>query len=315
MEIRANEEIPIGQDLTPPIPPLSLSLHHSILLSHCSSCFSPLPPSPFYPTYPNPDHFVRYCSLQCSSLDSPLHFSSSEFHFFHLFPQPLYTTSPTSTDLRLSLRLIHRFQEANVSFSNLERIGGLMTNFKKLTLLEEQQYYNDDDDGLSGRIRDGAKAMAVARRMRDGLDTNVELSAAEYAVEAAVLCLVLTNSVEVHDKDGRSIGVGVYDLAFSYVNHSCSPNASYRFCTAFDCGGELEFRICPAPSETCASGTESGSIINGSEACGPRIVLRSIKAIQKSEEVLITYTDLLQPKKWLNKLEKVVLKWTCGKDV
>ncbi|XP_019249919.1 PREDICTED: protein SET DOMAIN GROUP 41 isoform X1 [Nicotiana attenuata] len=298
MEVRAKEEIPIGQDLTPPIPPLSLSLHHSTLLSHCSSCFSPLPSSPFSPTNnPSPNHFIRYCSLQCSSLDSPLHFSSSEFHFFHLFPQPLYTTSPTSTDLRLSLRLIHRFQEANVSFSSLERIGGLVTNFKKLTLLEEQQYYNDDDEGeISGRILEGAKATAVARRMRDGLDTNVELSAAEYAVEAAVLCLVLTNSVEVHDKDGRSLGVGVYDLAFSYINHSCSPNASYRFCTAFDCGGELEFRICPAASGTDAAGTEGKSIINGSEACGPRIVLRSIKAIQKSEEVLITYTDLLQPK-------------------
>lgn len=130
--------------------------------------------------------------------------------------------------------------------------------------LEEQQCYNDDnEEELSGRILDGAKAMAIARRTRDGLDTNVELSAAEYAVRAAVLCLVLTNSVEVHDKDGRSLGVGVYDLAFSYINHSCSPNACYKFCTTLDSGGELEFRICPAPSETCASGTESGSIING----------------------------------------------------
>lgn len=36
--------------------------------------------------------------------------------------------------------------------------------------------------------------------------------------------------------------------------------------------------------------------IGGSEACGPKIILRSIKGIQRSEEVLITYTDLLQPK-------------------
>ncbi|XP_009605470.1 protein SET DOMAIN GROUP 41 [Nicotiana tomentosiformis] len=298
MEVRATKDIPIGQDLNPPIPPLSLSLHYSTLLSHCSSCFSPLPSSPFSPTNnPSPNHFIRYCSLQCSSHDSPLHFSSSEFHFFHLFPEPLFTTSPTSTDLRLSLRLIHRFQEANGSFSNLERICGLMTNFKKIMFLEEQQCYNDDhEEELSGRILDGAKAMAIARRTRDGLDTNVELSAAEYSVEAAVLCLVLTNSVEVHDKDGRSLGVGVYDLAFSYINHSCSPNACYKFCTTLDSGGELEFRICPAASETGAAGNESESIINGSESCGPRIVLRSIKAIQKSEEVLITYTDLLQPK-------------------
>ncbi|MCD7450213.1 hypothetical protein HAX54_004510 [Datura stramonium] len=164
-----------------------------------------------------------------------------------------------------------------------------------------------DDDELSGRIRDGAKAMSVARSMRVGLETNGELSSEEYTVEAAVLCLVLTNAVEVHDKDGRSLGVGVYDVAFSWVNHSCSPNASYRFCTASDSGGVLECRICPAATETGLGGIESESIssnselqksmpVIGSEACGPRIILRSLKGIQKSEEVLITYTDLLQPK-------------------
>ncbi|XP_059280010.1 protein SET DOMAIN GROUP 41-like isoform X2 [Lycium ferocissimum] len=350
MEMRAKEDIPIGQDLTPPIPPLSLSLHHSTLLSHCSSCFSPLPPTYNH----NPNHFIHYCSLHCSSLDSPLHFSSSEFHFFHLFPQPLYSSFPTATDLRLSLRLLHHFQESKGSFPNLERIGGsltnskkalfleqqqynddqesngvfpnlernggLLTNFKKVVMFLEQQQYNDDqesngifsnlerigglltnfkkvmclddDEELCERILDGAKAMAISRRMRDGLSTNGELSAEEYIVEAAVICLVLTNAVEVHDKDGRSLGVGVYDVAFSYINHSCSPNASYRFCTALDSGGILESRICQAG----AGGIESESIINGSEACGPRITLRSIKDIQKSEEVLITYTDLLQPK-------------------
>uniref|UniRef100_M1C886 SET domain protein n=1 Tax=Solanum tuberosum TaxID=4113 RepID=M1C886_SOLTU len=321
MEMRAKEAIPIGQDLTPPIPPLSLSLHHSTLLSHCSSCFSPLPPPPpslhyppfFSPKNPNPNHFIRYCSLQCSSLDSPIHFSSSEFHFFHLFPQPLHTNFPTSSDLRLSLRLLHRFQtlnliqESNGSFLNLERIGGLVTNFRKVMFLEEHCNDNDDDD-LSGRIRHGAKALAASRRMRLGLDTNRELLYEEYTVEAAVLCLVLTNAVEVHDKDGRSLGVGVYDVPFSWVNHSCSPNASYRFCTASDSGGISECRICPAATETGAAGIESESIssnpelqksmsvIGGSETCGPKIILRSIKGINKSEEVLITYTDLLQPK-------------------
>ncbi|KAG5612347.1 hypothetical protein H5410_023628 [Solanum commersonii] len=321
MEMRPKETIPIGQDLTPPIPPLSLCLHHSTLFSHCSSCFSPLPPPPpslhyppfFSPKNPNPNHFIRYCSLQCSSLDAPIHFSSSEFHFFHLFPQPLYTNFPTSSDLRLSLRLLHRFQtlnliqESNGSLLNLERIGGLVTNFRKVMFLEEHCNDNDDDD-LSGRIRHGAKALVASRRMRLGLDTNKELLYEEYSVEAAVLCLVLTNAVEVHDKDGRSLGVGVYDVPFSWVNHSCSPNASYRFCTASDSGGISECRICPAATETGAGGIESESIssnlelqksmsvIGGSETCGPEIILRSIKGINKSEEVLITYTDLLQPK-------------------
>ncbi|KAJ8531283.1 hypothetical protein K7X08_026717 [Anisodus acutangulus] len=155
----------------------------------------------------------------------------------------------------------------------------------------------DDDQELCGRILDGAKAMAIARRMRDGLSTNGEILAEECTVEAAVICLVLTNAVEVHDKDGRSLGVGVYDVMFSYINHSCSPNASYRFCTELDSIGELECRICPAVTETGVGGIESESIINGSEECGgPRIIVRSIKGIQKNKEVLITYTDLLQPK-------------------
>lgn len=111
------------------------------------------------------------------------------------------------------------------------------------------------DDELSGRIRDGARALATSRRMCVGLDTNGECT-----VEAAVLCLVLTNAVEVHDKDGRSLGVGVYDVEFSWVNHSCSPNISYRFFTAPDSGGTLESRIYPAATETAAAGTESESI-------------------------------------------------------
>ncbi|KAG5612353.1 hypothetical protein H5410_023634 [Solanum commersonii] len=176
-----------------------------------------------------------------------------------------------------------------------------MTNFRKVIFLEEHCNYNDDDD-LSGRIHDGAKALAASRRMCVGLETS-----GEYSVEAEVLCLVLTNAVEVHDKDGRSLGVGVYDVPFSWVNHSCSPNASYRFCTASYSGRISESRICPAATETGAAGIESESIssnpelqksmlvIGGSETCGPKIILRSIKGINKSKEVLITYTDLLQP--------------------
>lgn len=79
-----------------------------------------------------------------------------------------------------------------------------MTNFRKVMFLEE--HCNDND--LSGRIRDGAKALAASRRMRVGLETN-----GEYTVEAAVLCLVLTNAVEVYDKDGRSLGV-LYSIRF-----------------------------------------------------------------------------------------------------
>lgn len=48
--------------------------------------------------------------------------------------------------------------------------------------------------------------------------------------EEAALCLVMTNAVEVQDdKTGRILGIAVYDKDFSWINHSCSPNACYRF--------------------------------------------------------------------------------------
>jgi len=43
------------------------------------------------------------------------------------------------------------------------------------------------------------------------------------------LCAVLTNAVEVHDNEGRALGIAVFDPTFSWINHSCSPNACYRF--------------------------------------------------------------------------------------
>ena len=39
------------------------------------------------------------------------------------------------------------------------------------------------------------------------------------------------NAVEVQDNEGRNLGIVVYDINFyfSWINHSCSPNACYRF--------------------------------------------------------------------------------------
>lgn len=36
--------------------------------------------------------------------------------------------------------------------------------------------------------------------------------------------------------------------------------------------------------------------VGNEEGYGPRLIVRSIKAIKKGEELLIAYTDLLQPK-------------------
>ena len=50
-------------------------------------------------------------------------------------------------------------------------------------------------------------------------------------LEEATIALsaVLTNAVEVHDNEGRALGIAVFDHIFSWINHSCSPNACYRF--------------------------------------------------------------------------------------
>lgn len=80
------------------------------------------------------------------------------------------------------------------------------------------------DEEISARVRDGAKAMAAARRIE--MDENEKN---EDTLLEAALCLVLTNAVEVQDHEGRSLGIAVYGPNFSWINHSCSPNACYRF--------------------------------------------------------------------------------------
>ncbi|RHN67946.1 hypothetical protein MtrunA17_Chr3g0108341 [Medicago truncatula] len=66
--------------------------------------------------------------------------------------------------------------------------------------------------------------------------------------EATVaLCAVLTNAVEVHDNEGCALGIAVFEHAFSWINHSCSPNACYRFSfsTSSLLPHQSELRIAP----------------------------------------------------------------------
>ncbi|OMP12337.1 hypothetical protein CCACVL1_00035 [Corchorus capsularis] len=144
--------------------------------------------------------------------------------------------------------------------------------------------------------------MAAARKLQNGgkeEETNDEL-----ILEEAVLSLVITNAVEVQDGSGRSLGIAVYDTSFSWINHSCSPNACYRFSisppnavpSAEDSTSKL--RIVPSVSGEecdvcrCLEHTKG----NRGYQYGPKIIVRSIKRISKGEEVCISYTDLLQPK-------------------
>ncbi|KAL5560192.1 hypothetical protein UlMin_036403 [Ulmus minor] len=288
MEMRAREDIEIGQDITPPLSPLSFSLHDSFLHSHCTSCFSPLPsPSPSPSTPPS----LLYCSPSCSNSDSSLHISSAENHLLlllHSYPS-LYPHGDSS-DLRAAIRFLH----SQSATCNSLRIAGLLTNRDKLTAPSTRANSDDDDDGdLLARIRDGARAMAAARRMRDGVNFSSE---EEAVLEEAALCLVLTNAVEVQDKSGRTLGVAVYSSSFCWINHSCSPNACYRISLAWS-PETSSFSTNKTPMRI-ESGVCSNSVLRKElKSCyGPRLVVRSIRRIKKGEEVTVTYTDLLQPK-------------------
>ncbi|XWS24949.1 hypothetical protein CRYUN_Cryun27aG0028800 [Craigia yunnanensis] len=283
MEMRANQDMELGEDITPPLFPLSFSLHDPFLSSHCSSCFSPLPPSPFPPLLS--PHLPLYCSPACSSSHSPIHSSSSE----SLLPLSLPPTCPDSSDLRTALRLLLSLPSMCPHLHRLN--NALLTNYHKLKSSHE----------FAGKIRQGAIAMAAARKLQN---KNKEEQSDDFLLEEAVLSLVITNAVEVQDDNGRSLGIAVYDPCFSWINHSCSPNACYRFSvsppnvTSFEEDSSSTLRIVPGVSGeecgvcSCVEYTKG----NKGYKYGPKIMVRSIKRIKKGEEVCVSYTDLLQPK-------------------
>lgn len=249
-----------------------------------------LPPSPLY------------CSLNCSSIDSDLHSSSTELQLLSLFAQSPHSLWHDSSDLRLSLRLVHIFQHLPQEFSflsqrsflggkneyfsqgneetecpddssdneeekieNLERIAGLMTNRENLVFGEIKKYQFECDENAENilpRIREGAMMMAKARRMRVGEDVNVEKQEG-FALEEMVLCLVMTNAVEVQENNGSSLGIAVYDATFSWINHSCSPNSCYRFLVGQENDEQQPLRIAPAAQGGHANRNGDGLVMEG----------------------------------------------------
>ncbi|KAF9682759.1 hypothetical protein SADUNF_Sadunf05G0141900 [Salix dunnii] len=148
---------------------------------------------------------------------------------------------------------------------------------------------------LPARVRDGAKAIAAARRIE--MDENGKNDS---TLLEAVLCLVLTNAVEVQDNEGRSLGIAVYGPNFSWINHSCSPNACYRFIISppdnvLPFRDDSRLRILPAGTKSDNGVHNNIEFPKGCSGSGPRVIVRSIKRIKKGEEVTVAYTDLLQP--------------------
>lgn len=100
-----------------------------------------------------------------------------------------------------------------------------------------ERFIREGDEEIVSRVREGGRLMSLARRMRDGRGVDEEQ---DYnVVEETALCVVLTNGVEVQVHEMGPIGIAVYDQSFSWINHSCSPNACYRFSTvaSLDSGG------------------------------------------------------------------------------
>ncbi|KAL2577503.1 hypothetical protein GLYMA_16G166500v4 [Glycine max] len=217
MEMRSKEEIEIGRDITATLTPLSFCLHTFYLHTHCSACFSSLPiPNP----NPNPNSLF-YCSPPCSAALSPLHHSSAERHL---------PPSAHSSHLCTALRLLLSHRPTSSS-----RLAGLLSNRHILTSLSVH-------DDVSERISVGAGAMAEAIAKQRGIPND------DAVLEEATIALsaVLTNAVEVHDNEGRALGIAVFDQIFSWINHSCSPNACYRFVLSSSShSGEAKLGIAP----------------------------------------------------------------------
>ncbi|KAL5974511.1 hypothetical protein ACLOJK_031176 [Asimina triloba] len=249
MEMRAEADVDVGKDITPAILPLAFALSDSFLSSHCSSCFRPLNPSPVTPSHLSShahcNSHIRYCSLACHSADYHLHVSSGECHL--LQSQSNASWHGHTTDLRVALRLLASWGDSAAP-AVAERIGGLMTNRRRL----------EEDEEISETIRDGGRMMSLTRRGRPSGGEEGE-ERVDCSMEEDVLCLVLTNGVEVQVGEGRAIGTAVYGPRFSWFNHSCAPNACYRFSLTgpgeLDSGG-TDFLVSAGSKDT------TGNVIN-----------------------------------------------------
>ncbi|XP_020111412.1 protein SET DOMAIN GROUP 41 isoform X2 [Ananas comosus] len=307
MEMRAREDTCMSHDLTPPIPPYAVSLHDRFLCSHCSSCFRALPShapqqcfdlksrSNSAPPFSCPTCFasVRYCSSACFASDRPLHVSSHECFLLHQSHSGTCPADDDTADLRVALRLLYSLEMRGLLPSEStdlpNRIGGL--------LVSDLQKVLEEGGEVAEKIREGGMRMSCARNS-GGLHGAV-------MVEEVVLWAVITNAVEVQVSKGPALGVAVYGPWFSWFNHSCSPNACYRFeldnwCEESTSCESSSFRVSPASTDEASIAGwyhEEGGLARALEFCkyGPRIVVRSIKPINKGEEVCVTYTDLLQP--------------------
>ncbi|KAL6650623.1 hypothetical protein ACP70R_009548 [Stipagrostis hirtigluma subsp. patula] len=298
MEMRARESVNMSEDLTGAIAPYATALHDTFLHSHCSSCFCKLPQRPPYVMSCTICCSVRYCCTECLISDSVVHSSSGECRFFvndiKKVP-PSYDTEGTS-DLRAALRLLYLFETRDLVSSDLVNRFGRICGLSASGIEEALE----DGEDIAERILEWSLLMSSARE--SSAHAAVCFSDGRM-VESVALWAVITNSVEVQVSEGQAMGIAVYGPSFSWFNHSCFPNASYRFVLApwnEDCMSHKS-KSCLVPAskgvaadEWLAWQYEEDNSTRATCKYGPRVVVRCIKPINKEDEVCITYVDLLQ---------------------
>jgi hypothetical protein len=142
------------------------------------------------------------------------HTSSGECQFFRKTKDSKADhLTDNSTDLRVALRLL-LLLERNGALHSSYRIGGLLVGDLEEVLEEGGE--------LAERIKGYAALMLSVRSDWKPVTGGAKL-------EMTVLLAVVRNSVEVQVSEGWSLGVAVYGPHFSWFNHSCAPNAFYRF--------------------------------------------------------------------------------------
>ncbi|WOL11183.1 protein SET DOMAIN GROUP 41 isoform X2 [Canna indica] len=291
MEMRAREDVGLAQDLIPPVSPLAAALHGRFLAFHCTACFRPLE-SPLLCAACR--GATRYCSAACFTADSSAHSASGECRLLFL----RHNRDDGDTDLRVALRFLHLFESTGpVHLASLperpRRVAGLLASDLEKVIEEEGE--------MAERIAEGAALMSLARD-RD----RSRVGGGEAVTPEEVLWAVLTNAVEVQVSEVGPLGVAVYGPGFSWFNHSCLPNACYRFELAQSsseqgCAKPKSLLASPAAvgvaADTLKAWICAGSgLAHGFSKFGPRVIVRSIKPIKKDEKICITYIDLLQPK-------------------
>ncbi|CAN6228095.1 unnamed protein product [Urochloa humidicola] len=300
MEMRARESVNMPEDITGAIAPYATALHDMFLHSHCSSCFSKLPSQTPCVMSCMMCCSVRYCCSECLSSDSVVHSSCGECCFFmeHLKrASPNYVTEGTS-DVRAALRLLYVLELHGLlssdQINHYSRIGGLSASGIEEAL--------DEGGEISERILEGSLLMSSSRKAM--AQTYARFSD-RLKVERMALWAVITNSVEVQLDEGLAMGIAVYGPSFSWFNHSCFPNASYRFESApknEDCiSDKSKSWTVPAskgvPADMWhACHYEEADSTDAPCKYGPRVVVRCTKPINKGDEICITYIDLLQTK-------------------